>query len=324
MANASPIADLSYRGYEGELMPARNRWWVIARMGIRLAFKRKAYWVVTALSGWYYLVMMAILFFFDQAAQSSPRAAPGFEAFLTRIVWKDQLMHGFSFSQLLCFVVAMMLGAGAIANDNRANALLVYLSKPCDKKDYLIGKWVGLFLPILIMMAIPPLVFYLYGAFSYRSYGFLSNDPWMGLRFLLVLPIAAGVHASLILGVSSLFNHGRMAGATYAGIYFLTNFFTQLMSGVWMAMQMAPKNDQPPSALAQNVDSLYYFSIDGALIGVCKAILGTDGSPVFATPSPLKSVPAPGLLPFLAGLVVLSAFALWVAWRRIQAVEVVR
>ncbi|MCX7800144.1 MAG: ABC transporter permease [Fimbriimonadales bacterium] len=329
MAEPGLIADLSYRDYDGPLLPPTHRWWVIARLGVRLAFRKRAYWVVTALSSWYYLVMMAVLFFFEQAAQSAPgpRAEAGFEAFLQRIVWKDQFLHGFGFAQLLYLIAALMLGAGAIANDNRSKALLVILSKPCDKRDYLAGKWVGVFLPLFTMMLLPPLVFFLYGAFSYRGYGFLDN-PWFFPKFLLVIAAAAAVHTSLVIGVSSLFDQGRLAGATYAGVYFLSNFFTQLMVFAWLASQgfregrfRAMRGESPFSAY---VDKLYYFSVDGLLIGLCKAILGTDGSPQFGMPSPIQPVPAPPLLPTLAVAVALSAAFVALAWSRIRAVEVVR
>jgi len=324
------IADLSYRGYDGPLLPPTHRWWVIASMGVRQAFRKRAYWVVTALSAWYYLVMMAVLFFFERAAQSAPgaRGEAGFEAFIGRIVWKDQFLHGFGFAQLLYLIAALMLGAGAIANDNRSKALLVILSKPCDKRDYLAGKWMGVFLPLLTMMLIPPLVFFVYGALSYRDYGFLDN-PWFFPKFLIVLVLGAAVHTSLVIGISSLFDQGRLAGASYAGIYFLTNFFTQLMVFAWLASQGfrrggGLRGGAGQSPFAEYVDRLYYVSIDGLLIGLCKAILGTDGSPQFGMPSPIRPVPAPPLLATLLVALVLCAAGVAVAWSRIRAVEVVR
>ena len=47
-----------------------------------------------------------------------------FKTFLSRIVWQDQFLHGFSYGADH-LIIALMLGSGAIANDNRANALLV-------------------------------------------------------------------------------------------------------------------------------------------------------------------------------------------------------
>ena len=133
--------------------------------------------------------------------------------------------------------MALMVGIGTIANDNRANALLVYLSKPCNKKDYLIGKWMGIFL--MMMMGIFPaaLFFFLYGTLSYRQFGFLSDDPWLLPKVMLIVPLVCAFHASLAVGISSLFNQGRLAGATYAGIYFITNFFTQVIVGIWVNVQ---------------------------------------------------------------------------------------
>ena len=48
---SSPIADLSYRNYDGPLEPPISRWWPIARVGILKAFKNKWFWVVSIFSG---------------------------------------------------------------------------------------------------------------------------------------------------------------------------------------------------------------------------------------------------------------------------------
>lgn len=322
---ASPIADLSYRNYDGVLLPPRNRWWVIAKMTIMQALRKKSLWVFTALSGWYYLAMIFVLFFMEQSAASTPPGAPNpLNAYLSRISWKDQFLHGFGYGQLLFMLIALIIGAGAIANDNRANALLVYLSKPCDKRDYLFGKWFGVFLPLLIVSAVPSLVFYFYGAMSFREHGFLSDDPWLVIKLATMLPLGAAFHASIIIGFSSLFQQGRIAGATYAGLYFLTNFFTKLMTVAWMGMTGTSRHPgQGPEGAIALIGKLYYGSIDGVNIAMAKSVLGTDGSVPFGFPSPFKEVPAPSLFFSLSIIVGLSALAMYVAWVRIRPVEVV-
>jgi ABC-2 type transport system permease protein len=325
--STTPIADLSYRNYDGGLESPRLRWWVVARMMIRLALKKKILWVAMAFSGWYYLGMIFVLFVVDQMSQAAEGGGgmgvdPASE-FLNRIVWKDQFLHGFSFGQLLFLIIALILGAGAIANDNRANALLVYLSKPVSKLDYLLGKWMGVFLPLLIVMLVPTLIFFAYGALSYAGHGFLSDDPLLFPKLLIMLPIAAAFHASLIVGISSMFNQGRLAGATYAGLYFLTNFFTQLMSVTWATMTGPRVQGEAPPALLDAIKPLYYASIDGLNIGMAKGVLGTNGTPYFGIPSRIQSVPMPPLLPVLAIMFGLSFISMFIAWRRIRAVEVV-
>lgn len=318
---ASPIADLSYRNYDGPIEAPRHRWWAIAKMGMRLTFKKRAYWWFMLMSGWYYLAMIFTLFLVDRftptVAQAAGQATQG-NPFLDRLVWKDQFLHGFSFGQLPLLIVTLMLAAGAIANDNRANALLVYLSKPCTKRDYVAGKWFGVFFPLFLLMFIPATVFFLYAGMSYRNEGFFS-DPWVYPKMLLVCAVAAGFHAGLCLGISSLFNQGRNAGAAYAGMYFLSNFFTQLMTIAFVSSNRGRGAAEAIPLLSK----LYYASIDGMNIGAAKVILGTDGSPVFNVPSRMPPIPAP---PFWMPLLImggLTVLGMLLAWNRVRAVEVV-
>jgi ABC-2 type transport system permease protein len=291
-------------------------------MTARLTLRKRFFWVLTGVAAWYYLVMIVTIFIAEQAAQAAgAQGGEGFTQFLAGLVWHDQMLIGFSYGQLVFMAGALFAGAGVIANDNRANALLVYLSKPCTKFDYLFGKWMGVFLPMAAMIGLPSMAFYLYGVLSYRPYGFISQNPTMGLRMLLVIALAAALHASLIVGVSSLFNQGRLAGATYAGFYLITYLFTAMMAGVWQVA--AHGGDE---ATQRVLEYLFYFSIDGVNIALAKNILGTDGAPPFgfAGPGAAAIVPAPPVLPFLAAFALLSLGFLWIAWSRIRAVEVVR
>jgi ABC-2 type transport system permease protein len=321
---ASPIADLSYRGYDGPLASPRMRWWVIARVSMRIAMRRKSYWVWMAGAAWYFLMMIIIVFFVEQAAAAAGNAQQS-ERFLRGLIWKDQFLHGFSFGQLIFLILTLTLGAGAIANDNRSNALLVYLSKPCTKFDYLFGKWMGIFMPLGLAMLAPSLFFYLWGALSYRQYGFFA-DPWLIGKLVALISIAAALHASLILGVSSLFNQGRLAGATYAGIYFMTNFFTQLVVVTWNLATMPRGRGRGLDVDFQASDllaSAYYFSIDGLQIGLAKAILGTNGGPYFGIDNRIRPVPAPSLESCLLIVAAISLAMIFLAWRRVRAVEII-
>jgi ABC-2 type transport system permease protein len=326
MSTPAPIADLTYRGYDGELESPRFRWWVIARMSIRLAFKKKGYWWLTGLSGAYYAIMLLIMFFMEQLSESTPQAERAFREFLTRVVWKDQFLHAVSAGQMWFLFLALLLGAGSIANDNRANALLVYLSKPCNKTDYMLGKFMGIWVPLVISMSIPTLFFWIYGALSFRPYQFLSADPWIIVKMAVLIPLSAAFYTSLALFFSSIFKQGRVAGAAMAGLYFLSNFFTQLMAIAWSISQGAGGRhggEDDFRKVVESIQNLFYASIDGINIGLAKAILGTDGSPYFGLPSPVRSVPAPSLIGVVALVLIVSSFCVWFAWRRIRAVEVV-
>ncbi len=333
VGTGQPIADLSYRNYDGPLGSPVGRWWSIARMSIRLTLAKRGFWWWSVASGYWYLVLMAVFYFVDTL---SPAITPGGKnPFLEQIRWKDQFVHGFSFAQLLFFILALLTATGAIANDNRANALLVYLSKPCTKLDYVLGKWLGVFLPLSVVAFLPMAGFWLYGALSFRQYGFVSDDPLMLFKLALVAMSAGALHASLALGVSSLFNQARVAGATYAGIYFLSNFFTKAMQ---VSHAIFRGNGQ---TVPQAVDRLYYASIDGVNIAMAKLILGTSGSPLlpgidgrgggpFGKPRPATAppqggftIPSPPLEIFLPVFLLLCLGGIYLAWTRVRAVEVV-
>jgi ABC-2 type transport system permease protein len=319
---ANPIADLSYRNYDGPLEPPIYRWWSIAKMQMRLGIKKRWVWFLAFLCAYWYIVLSTVFYFVETIAAQTPGANQlnASQQFFSRIVWKDQFLDAFSIGQLPLLLLVLLLGAGVIANDNRANALLVYLSKPCSKLDYLIGKWFGLFIPIFLVTLVPMLVFYLYSFLAYRQYGFTTQDPYLPVRLLAIAPLPAAFHASVLLGISSLFNQGRLAGAAYAGVYFMTLFLTKSMQVVRAVT--VQQGGEVPSV----VDFLYYMSIDGIQIGLAKAILGTRGSPLFGggpRGNAEMLTPAPSLLFFGGLFVTICVLFLVLAWRRIRAVEVV-
>jgi ABC-2 type transport system permease protein len=280
--------------------------------------KNKWYWWCVGLfAPWYYLVMLIGLFIIDTIISGAGRGAGEALENLQMLDWKAQFLHGYSFGQLFYMFIALIAGAGAIANDNRANALLVYLSKPCTKKDYIIGKWVGVFVPVYFAMALPVVVFYAYGALNYRDFGFISDDPWLLPRMILIMAFGAGFHASLVLGVSSLFNQGRIAGATYVGAYFISSMITVFLGVILM------EADHASPTLQSLTQTLYYCSIDGLNIGTAKVLLDIDYAPLFISNDTGFTVDRPA--PWIAfGLMfLLSAIALRLVWRRVRAVEVV-
>jgi ABC-2 type transport system permease protein len=328
---ATPILDLSYRNYDGPLEAPTYRWWPIAKSSMRLAFKKKMMWVFMVMSSLYFLLMGFRMFLVETLTAQAPMQVRAgredqLDALFARIVWKDQFLHAFSYGQLYFLLIVLILGAGAIANDNRSNALLVYLSKPVTKVDYLIGKWVGVFLPLLMTMLIPAITFYLYGLMSYRDQGFVSQDPFLILKLLLVFPVSAAFYASLITGISSMFSQGRLAGATFAGVYFLSNFFTVAVGITFFFASGADRpgrSEAAPTGVLELIQKLWYCSIDGLNIGWMKSVMQTAGSTPFGFPGRGLFVKAPPMWLPLLGMIGLSAIAMWVAWRRIRPVEIV-
>lgn len=340
---SSPIADLSYRPYDGPLNSPSARWWVIAKVHTLKAFRNRFYWLFVALSGWYYLVVLTVVFVTQlmagNAANVASGAGAGAEAndiarqfqFVDRLLWKHQFLHGFSYGQLTFLIITLMVGAGAIANDNRSNALLVYLSKPCTKMDYLAGKFFGVWIPIFTAMVVPSLFFFLYGLMSYRGYGFGIYAPSF-LNLLAAMALAAGLHTSIMLGISSLLKQGRVAGIIYGAMYMITNLFTFMIWTFWVTPVGDARSARPDDVIlgAESVhrspvlQHAFYSSIDGLNIAITKAFLNVDGGNQFGTPpDPARLVPAPNGTAVFWIIIAICAFWLFVFWRRVRAVEVV-
>src|SRR6185503_6380430 len=53
------------------------------------------------------------------------------------------------------FLITIYVGAGLIANDRRANALPIYLSKPLMRSEYIFGKAMVLFTFIMLVTFLP-------------------------------------------------------------------------------------------------------------------------------------------------------------------------
>ena len=318
---ASPIADLTYRNYDGPLEPPINRWWAIAKLSMKLSTKKKGFWFWSAMSCFWYVILL-IIFYVNETIVSNTGPLGQKASIFNTLVWKDQFLNAFNESQLFLFILALLMGAGTIANDNRAKALLVYLSKPCTKLDYVIGKWLGIFVPMTLVTAAPALSFYFYCLMSYRTYGFWTQDPWLIVRLVGMIMLPGICYSSISLAVSSMFQQGRLAGGVFAGVYFMSNFVTLFMGGAYFAM--ANGGGTPPAI----VSTLYYCSIDGIQNAVVKILFHTNGSPTIPIALPQGAVrlqvPEPSWYVFLPAFFAICGLSILVALSQIRAVEVVR
>jgi ABC-2 type transport system permease protein len=310
-AAASPIADLSYRSYDGPLETRALRWWTVALATLRLALRKVLFWIWAVLSSLSYVFAIIILFFITQFGQQM-----GGEQ-LVRGNWANYFVQALPWSLFFVVAAAMVVGAGSIANDNRANALLVYLSKPITKLDYLVGKWTGVFVLLFSVAFLPALLLYLYCLLSFRAEGFFSHDRLLLGRVLIVSAIAAALHTSLIIGVSAWSKSALVAGGLYAGFYFLGIVLCPILSliisrNVW------------DGRLAITTRC---FALPGLVQGLAWHLYHVPPGPSRGGPfggglaSPL---PYPYLWPLIAWSVGLVGISLLLARARIRAVEVVR
>ena len=317
-ANRSPISDLSYRNYDGPLKHHAIRWGVIALSTLKQALKSWGYWVLFGLCVLRYVLQGALLYF-TRAAAAQVSNTDVMQQFTSS--FSSHFFAGFcNLMNSFCILgLALIVGAGCIASDSRSGALLFYFSKPVSKGDYLLGKWVGVFLSLFAATLLPALALYIFCLAGYRSEGFLKEDPWLILRIPIAAAIPAALHASLLVGFSAWSKASRAVGAAYAGLYFAT----YVIGGVILALIFSELSPE-------RLTLLTHTSISGLIDGLTQNALRAQqldlpfmgGRNRSQNPADfIKSAPALWyMLPLGLGL---CAAGIAAARARIRAVEVV-
>jgi ABC-type transport system involved in multi-copper enzyme maturation permease subunit len=283
-----PIYEQAYRKYEARAALRKARFWPITREALRLILGKRAFLGLLVL-GWLpflgFVIYVWALTQFGQAAEGMATALPRGGAVFAQF---------FKWQMLLGLLLTTFGGAGLVANDLRTGAILVYLSRPLTRRDYVIGKLAVLLAINLFVTLVPGLL--LYGvAVALAPAQFLTWDlAWLGPAVALhavVLSLALSLPA---LAVSSLSRSARVAGLTFFGLL----MGLDMVSGIVGAIARWP--------------ATILFSIQACVNALGDALLGA---------------PREAALPWAYPALVLAAVAflsLAVLRSRVRAVEIVR
>jgi ABC-2 type transport system permease protein len=334
----SRIADLTYRNYDGELRSHAVRWWVVALATIRanITKGRAGYWIPAALIVLVF-IWRAILFYVTKNVRDNAGMMGNILMPADLNPFAAEMYGAFAAINILVFSAALTVGSASIAADNRANALLVYLSKPLTRTDYLIGKWMGVFLPLAALTVIPSLIMYLFFLVVYIGEGFLKENGLLIFKILFAALLLPALQTSIILGISAYSRSARMTGAIYAAFYFILLPLTGIVGEV--------VRDQDTKAERKETTALvHHLSVLGVAQGINMTVFdvepqdfarrsnqgrrrGRKEKEPAVTPEPTdqrnQTPVRPPILPLAligAGLLVLPVAA---AYRKIRAVEVI-
>lgn len=280
-----PIYDQRYRRYEARNPLRELRFWPITREALKLVIARRAF-LLLLLVAWVPFIARTIQVYvvtrFPEAGRVLPVDGRLFGEFLS-----GQL--GFA------LLVSVFGGAGLIANDLRTGAILVYLSRPLTRADYILGKLSALLSLNLFVTLAPALMLWVVAVS-------LAPEQFATLK-LLWLPPAIVLHALVIglamglmaLAVSSLSKSARVAGLAFAGLF----IGLEIARGVLRGMFRTPETG--------------LVSLQGNLHALGNALFGIQHR-FFNQPWPLAAL----------ALLVMAALSLWVLRARVRAVEVVQ
>jgi len=214
----SPIHDQSYRHYEGERRPLGRAWTVIAWTGMRTLLARKWFIAVLALAWIMFIVRTVHIYvvtMYPTASQMLPVDARMFMQFVEQ-------------QSLFVFFVTVFVGSGLIANDRRANALQIYLSKPLLRMEYIGGKLAILVAFLLFVTLVPALLLLLMQVMFAGNLDFVRANLHVIPAVVLACLMRVAVASCAMLAMSSLSKSTRYVAILYTGII----FFTEAMFGV--------------------------------------------------------------------------------------------
>jgi len=215
-----PIHDQGYRRYGGTR--ARGRAWLVMLRNGNIGMMRNRRWIVLMIASWIQFVVRAIQFYiaanFAQAAIIAPSAST-FRDFFDR-------------QDLFVFLVTITLGASAIAEDRRTNALQIYLSKPLTRFEYIIGKLSVLMTFLLFITWVPAILLLIVQVLFAGNFAFLKANAYLFPAITLYSIVEVVMVSMCMLALSSLSTSGRFAGILYTALI----FFSDALSGVLRAV----------------------------------------------------------------------------------------
>lgn len=239
-----PIHDQGYRRYAGERAAAGRSWQVIAQAGVRSIISQRKFLFLLLLA-WAPFIVRAVQIYlaanFQQASFLAPRAET-FREFL------DQ-------QGVFVFFVTIFVGAGLIANDRRANALQLYLSKPLTRFEYVAGKMAILFLFLLLVTWAPAISLLVVQIAFAGSFTFLAQHLFLLPAITLFALVQVLLAAMTMLALSSMSKSSRFVGIMYAGVMFFTSALFNAMRGITGGSSLAWIS--PTAALEQLGDVIF-------------------------------------------------------------------
>ena len=277
-----PIHDQGYRRYEGKREPHGRTWWVIARAGVMERLRERKFLGLLLFASVPFFVRTVMLYLGSNVPQATfLEATPAtFREFL------DQ-------QSIFVFFITIYVGSGLIANDRRANALQIYLSKPLTRIEYVTGKLVTLLIFLTAVTWVPGILLLLLQMMFAGNFTFLRANLFLFPAITLYSAILVLFSAFAMLALSSLSKSRRFVAMMYAGLIFFTAAMYQALSGITTSRAWA------------------VISPEDTLDVVAAVIFRSPGTP---------SVP---MWAALLTIGVIIAVSVWILERRVRGVEVV-
>ena len=264
-----PIYEETYRSWHGQLVAVPRTWWVIAKTGVRLLWKK--WMIILLMAAFGSLIGHGIYIYFvtrglEQTGVSQMmsefRINPGFfEGFIQRH-W------------LMLIIVLLLAGAGIIANDRKFKALTIYFSKPVSFWDYTLGKFCVLGFYGCLVTLLPALILFLFRVLLATDASYLKQYYWIpfsitGYSLLIILTLG-----SVLLAISASARGTRSAAILFFGLLYFPDLLRQILSRIPEVGLIALNADlQQAGSLLFELEKPFRFSVVWAFVALLLVVI---------------------------------------------------
>ena len=222
------VYERSWRRYLGDLTPLRWRWLVVTRYALADAFASRLF---TAFYAICFLPSVVGIFFIYLSHNVTLLQQLGMPPDLMDVLTDQFFMILFSWQALPAFLVAVIVSPSLISADLSNNALPLYLGRPLDRPEYVLGKMAVLAILLSPMTWIMGLsIFILQSYFEGGGWGF--ENYRIGMAYLVGHLAWIVVISMLTLAISAWVRFKPAARGALFAIIFILAGFGQAVNGV--------------------------------------------------------------------------------------------
>lgn len=225
------VYERNYGTYQGEMTPTWSRFLIVPRYAYKDVFKSRffvAFFTFCFILPFAGLLMiylhhnLSALKFMGLPLEQLKDALPIDARFFR---W------GLNFQSSLCFLLALFVGPALISPDLRNNGLALYLSRPFNRTEYVLGKMSVL---VILMSAIT----WVPGLLLFFFQGYLEGAGWIGENLRIGWAIFLGSWVSILslslvtLAISAWVKWKPVARITMIIVFFVLFGFAQALNEV--------------------------------------------------------------------------------------------
>lgn len=234
-----PLHDVGYRAWSGRKSRRWTRWWVVAAVGIQLAFRTS--WLSRMLAfSWIPAIVIGVGFFAYEQSIVNPTLRMGIANLVTLAgadrhlaqtvlyspedvrheVWSALVLAFFRYPQAIMMLITIgIVAPKLISYDLRNRGYLLYFSRPLKIWEYMLGKSLILWFFLALITTIPAVCLYVVGVLLSPHLNVLELTWDIPLRILvasvtLMLPTSA-----VALACSAMTIESRYAAFTWFALW---------------------------------------------------------------------------------------------------------